>query len=136
MVRKAQISDIFAIKSIIDLAAKKGEILPRTKKEITEIIDSFFVYERKKNIIGCCSLEIYSQKIAEVRSLVVLPKYRNQGIGTCLVKECLKEAEKKGIYEVMAITGKVSLFRKVGFHNCINDQVPMFIKLSKNKRKF
>jgi amino-acid N-acetyltransferase len=75
----------------------------------------FFVAEVDKQIVGCCALEIYSRKIAEIRSLSVHSDFQGQGIATALVSACVKRAEKKKIKEVLAITGAVKLFEKSGF---------------------
>jgi amino-acid N-acetyltransferase len=134
-IRKAKNkSDILQIKKLIDWGAKNRHILPRTLKEIRKISKYFYVCEDNGEIIGCCSLEIYNKKLSEIRSLVIRPEYQNKGIGSKLIKACFKEAKRKKIYEVLAITDKVKFFEKLGFRKCLNNQYPMFIKLkSKNK---
>ena len=127
MIRKAIQTDLPAIKKIIDDAAKIHRILPRSKKEIKQVIESFFVNEENGKIIGCCGLEIYNKKIAEIRSLVVMEGYREKGIGKKLIEACLKKAKEKNIYEVLSITDKVNFFKKCGFDTCLNDQYAMFI---------
>ena len=66
-------------------------------------------------MVGCCALEIYSTRLAEIRSLAVAKDHQGMGIATSLIKECLQEAKKKKVYEVLGITGAVSLFEKNGF---------------------
>jgi amino-acid N-acetyltransferase len=131
-IRKAKNkSDILQIKKLIDWGVKNDSILPRTTKEIKKVLNCFYVCEKDKEIVGCCSLEIYNKKISEIRSLIVHPNYQNRGIGSKLVKACIEEAKRKKIYEVLAITDKVKFFEKLGFRKCINNQCPMFIKLNK-----
>lgn len=77
--------------------------------------DEFFVAEEDGTIVGCCALEVYSQRLAEVRSLAVLTDHQGRGIGSALVAKCLEEARALGIYEVLTITGATSLFEKHGF---------------------
>jgi amino-acid N-acetyltransferase len=127
-------SDILQIKKLIDWGARNSRILPRTLEEIRETSKYFYVCEENGEIIGCCSLEIYNRKLSEIRSLVVHPKHQNKGIGSKLVKACLKEAKRKKIYEVLAITDKVKFFEKLGFRKCLNNQCPMFIKLKTNEQ--
>src|SRR6202451_1033918 len=74
--------------------------------------EEFFVAEEDGAIVGCCALEVYSQRLAEVRSLAVLPQYQRKGIAKQLVEKCLAEAEALNIYEVLAISGANSLFEK------------------------
>ncbi len=133
MIRQAKVRDINSIKKLIDYGSKQGFILPRTKREIRENIDSFFLAEEDNKIVACCSLDIYSWKLAEIRSLVVLPEYQKRGIGARLVDECLKKAKKLKVYEVLSITKADKFFETLGFSKCLNDQWPMFIKITKRK---
>ena len=79
-------------------------------------ISEFFVAAEDDRIVGCCALEIYSKRLAEIRSLAVTKRFQGQGLATKLIEACLKRAKKKKIYEVLTITGAVKLFEKHGFH--------------------
>lgn len=129
MIRKAKLTDIKNIGSLIKIGAKSGQVLLRSKKEIKDVIESFFVAEENNKIVGCCSLEKYSLKLAEIRSLVVLKEFRNKGIGTKLIKRCIKEAKVADIYEILSITDKIIFFKKFGFRNTLNNQWPLFLRL-------
>ncbi len=76
---------------------------------------AFFVAEEGGEVVGCCAVDIYSKKIAEVRSLVVDPDFQGRGIALALVKKCVAKARSHGVREVLAITGAVKLFEKLGF---------------------
>ena len=78
-------------------------------------LSDFFVAAYEGQIIGCCALEIYSKKLAEVRSLAVEKKFQHGGVATRLVKLCLARARRKKIYEVLTITGIPQLFTRLGF---------------------
>ncbi|MCA9082790.1 MAG: GNAT family N-acetyltransferase, partial [Planctomycetaceae bacterium] len=60
-------------------------------------------------------LEIYSSKLAEVRSLAVLPEMQGRGYGKRLVQECVELARSRNILEVMAITSADGFFQSCGF---------------------
>jgi amino-acid N-acetyltransferase len=108
-IRKATDADFPAIKGLI--AQFPDRLIQIHLPEPEE----FFVAEEDNRIIGCCALEEYSQRLAEVRSLAVLPEHQGRGIATALVAECLTEARHKQIYEVLTITGTPALFEKQGF---------------------
>jgi len=108
IIRKAKDKDKKAIKKLI--AMFPGFLMKRIPD-----IKSFFVAEEKGKIVGCCALDIYSKKIAEVRSLAVLNEYRHRGIATELVNRCLKRAERRGVHEVLAITSREKMFKRFGF---------------------
>ncbi|MHB1086341.1 MAG: GNAT family N-acetyltransferase [Minisyncoccota bacterium] len=107
--RKATDADLRSIRDIIAQFPDTlmQEHLPRAEE--------FYLAEDSGKVVGCCALEVYSQRLAEVRSLAVLPDYRGQGIATTLVEKCLAEADALGVYEVLTITGATSLFEKQGF---------------------
>lgn len=78
-------------------------------------IGKFFVAMKGDEIVGCCALEIYSKRLAEIRSLAVAKDHQGRGIATQLIERCLKLAKTKKVYEVLAITGANGLFVKQGF---------------------
>lgn len=109
-IRIARTGDLPSIKHLIKMYPGKlmQTHLPR--------IGQFFVAIEDGKVIGCCALEIYSKRLAEIRSLSVEKKYHGHGIATELIKHCLTRARKKDVYEVLAVTGTKNLFEKFGFH--------------------
>lgn len=128
MLRNSTHADLTAIKQLIDWGAGAGRVLPRSQEELEGVIDTFFVWEDDGKIIGCCSLEVYNKKLAEIRSLVVRDTHQRRGIGSKLVKACMQEAKRQNIYEILSITDKISLFEKAGFHTCLNGQSALFMR--------
>ena len=108
-IRQASAEDFPSIKELI---AQYPEVLVQDHLPDAE---EFFVAEEGGVIVGCCALEIYSQRLSEVRSLAVAKEHHGKGIGTALIERCLEEAEKKGVYEVLTITSALPLFEKHGF---------------------
>ncbi len=88
--------------------------------------NAFFVAESDSKIVGCCALDIYSKRIAEIRSLAILTDYQGKGIGTKLVKLCLKKAKDQRIFEIITITGKDGLFKKNGFNTFNKEKIALF----------
>ncbi len=109
IIRKARKSDWDAI---------QGLVLPYLHKEIELPLPawkSYAVALVNGKIAGCCALQVYSKKIAEIRSLVVAKQIRKKGVGTKLVQFCIEKAERKSIREVMVVTSIPELFKKNGF---------------------
>ncbi len=113
--RKAHRDDINNIIAFIKPFVSDGILLPRTFTEMDELIDVFFVAEYQSEIVGCAALEIYSQKLAEIRSLAVSPKVQGKGVGKQLVQTCIKIARERDILEVMVVTSSEAFFRACGF---------------------
>ncbi|MBL8156056.1 MAG: GNAT family N-acetyltransferase [Anaerolineae bacterium] len=116
IVRKAAEPDIPQLAEFILPFVDDRKLLPRTLTELRDLLDSFFVAEYEGRIVGCAALEIYSWKLAEVRSLAVAPDMQGLGIGQKLVQACVDRARAENILEVMAITSADSFFMNCGFN--------------------
>lgn len=115
IVRTAVETDIPQLTEFIKPFVENGKLLPRTLDEFTDLLPNFFVAEREGRIVGCAALEIYSWKLAEVRSLAVAPETQGLGVGKRLVQACLDRAQEHKILEVMAITSSDAFFQSCGF---------------------
>ena len=115
MIRKARIVDVRAIQGLIEGSASKGEMLHRSLSEIYDNIRDFYVFQGNRSLLGTCALHICWEDLAEIRSLTVLEDERRKGIGSKLVKACLREAKQLGIPKVFALTYESSFFQKFGF---------------------
>ena len=115
MIRKAKVSDAKKIFEILQEFALKGILLPRSLNSIYENIRDFWVYEENGEISGICSLHIYWEDLAEIKSLAVLENLQNKGIGKELVNHCIREAKDLGIKKVFALTYVPEFFERLGF---------------------
>ncbi len=123
IIRNAQKTDYIEIKELI-------ESYPQYLMSDIPSINRFFVAVQKDNIVGCCALDIYSKRIAEVRSLAVKRGYQKLGIGTKLVGKCLSLAKEKGIKEIFVITSRPHIFTDLGFGAFQGERLALFKKLS------
>ncbi len=115
IVRTAVKADIPALEAFIKPFVDDRKLLPRTFDELHDLLENFYVAELDGEIVGCAALEIYSWKLAEVRSLAVDPKTQGMGIGRKLVQACVDRAKERNILEVMAITSSDGFFMSCGF---------------------
>ncbi|MFM8250799.1 MAG: GNAT family N-acetyltransferase [Planctomycetota bacterium] len=114
-VRPVRFQDLDSIRQLISPLVQQGILLPRTEGELFELLPTSFVAWDGDQVVGFCALEIYSIKLAEVRSLVVAPEYRARGVGRQLVSACVDLARRTRVLEVMAITSNEAFFRTCGF---------------------
>lgn len=114
-IRPASQQDLAAIETFILPFVADGKLLPRTISELGQLLKTLFVAERDGQIVGCAALEIYSPKLAEIRSLAVSPAVQGSGVGKLLVNACLELAKQNNILEVMAITSSDAFFLACGF---------------------
>ncbi len=115
VVRPARGPDIRPLAELIAPFVAQRKLLPRAIDELALLLPNYFVAEDAGRIVGCAALEIYSSKLAELRSLVVLPEYQGHGVGKGLVEACVGRAREEQILEVMAITSSEEFFRSCGF---------------------
>ncbi|MBN70912.1 MULTISPECIES: GNAT family N-acetyltransferase [Gimesia] len=115
-IRPAKHEDITPLSEFIVPFVEQGKILPRTSEELDELVETGFVaIEAGTEIVGFASLEIYSRKLAEIRSLVVADHRQGIGVGKKLVSACVDRARQRNILEVMAVTSSDVFFRSCGF---------------------
>lgn len=115
VIRQAVTADVSALAAFIGPFVESGKLLPRTKKDLKDLIKYGYVAVLDGKIVGFAALEIYSSKLGEIRSLAVSDDYQGHGIGTRLVKACVERAHQENILEVMAITSSEVFFRGCGF---------------------
>ena len=114
-IRPATLEDVAALDDFIQPFVAMGKLLPRTRDELEELIRYGFLAEVDGTIVGFAALEVYSKKLAEIRSLAVVPEYQRHGIGKRLVEACIDLARERNILEVMAITSSEGFFQSCGF---------------------
>src|SRR4026208_171657 len=102
MVRRATLDDVDAILAVDNPNTDRRRA--RDRDEIAPLLDAFWVAEVDGRIVGCCCLEVYSPKIAELRSLAGMPEFRGQGLGARLTDAAVEEAKRRGIPQVLVVT--------------------------------
>ncbi len=114
-IRNAARTDLEPLARFLAPFVEDGWILPRTIDELEDLLPNSFVADYAGRIVGFCALEIYSKKLAEIRSLGVLPELQGKGVGKRLVEACVERARSERIFEVMVITSSEAIFRACGF---------------------
>ena len=114
-IRPAQVADLPQLQELVDRFVQANRLLPRTADELHDLVPSGFVAIAKGHVVGFAALEIYSPKLAEIRSLAVDPDYHGRGIGRGLVSRCVQLAVSRNVLEVMAITSSDGFFKACGF---------------------
>jgi len=122
-IRRAEKGDIAAIRGLIRLFP--GQLVQKNLPRVS----SFFVATTGDKIIGCCALQVYSKRLAEVRSLAVHPDYQEQRVAAKLVERCTERAREQGIKELFAVTSRTSFFERLGFATFRREKTAMFLEL-------
>jgi len=117
MIRKANVSDIKEIHSLLLNYSERGVLLGRSLSDLYDQIRDFYVsIDEEKNILaGICGLHICWDDIGEIRSLAVRDEYKGQSRGLDLVKVCISEASEFGINKLFVLTYVPDYFKMLGF---------------------
>ncbi len=117
MVRKANIGDVRPIQQLLATYARQGKLLARSLSELyTHLRDIFVrVDDASGQVVGCCSLHIIWENLAELRSVAVAEDYLGRGIGRELVMAAIEEARTLGIGRLFVLTYETGFFEHLGF---------------------
>ncbi|MBP8644987.1 MAG: N-acetyltransferase [Syntrophobacteraceae bacterium] len=117
MIRKAKTRDVVLIQKILSRFAQQERLLSRSLSELyTNLRDTFVAEDEVTGqVIGCCSLHIVWEDLAEIRSLAVLDSHQGRGIGSRLVKACVEEAGQLGLRRLFTLTYETGFFERLGF---------------------
>src|SRR6201988_5492073 len=115
-VRKARLQDAEKVHALVNSLSGDGTLLSRPFAEICENIRDFTVAESDSGEFqGCGALHLYGPHLAEVRSIVVRPEWKGQGVGANLLNALLDEAEDHGVGCVCLFTRLPDFFFRYGF---------------------
>lgn len=122
-IREANNRDLEAVESLLS-----SNNLPLDG--VRENFTSFVVAEDEGKIAGAIGLEKFGSA-ALLRSAVVSPDHRGDGVGRRLVERLLERAEKEGIEELFLLTTTAEkYFPRFGFARTTRSAVPAAVKSS------
>ena len=126
MVRKARIQDIRPIQQLLGHYAHQGKLLARSLSELYVHLRDMFVCmdDQDTTLLGCCSLHIVWENLAEIRSVAVSEDHLGQGIGRQLVMAAMEEARGLGIARLFVLTYETGFFDHLGFHAVDKNSLP------------
>lgn len=122
---KAKLQDIPSMQSLVSEDVKSGVILNRTEDEIATNIRSYVLAKDGNRLVGYTALHIHSQRVAEIRSLIVDKEYRGQNIGQDMVQFTIDEAKSLNVQEdVLVLTYLPEFFKKLDFVEIDKELIP------------
>ncbi len=123
-IRPAAIADVPEIHHLLETYASKGNLLPRTMNELYRHLRDFFVIEIHGQVAAIGALEIFTEDLGEVRSLVVAEEHERRGLGRLMVQRIVAEARRIGLRRLMALTYVPAFFHKLGFKTVPMETLP------------
>ena len=113
--RTGETADARKLFALIQANLEEGHLLPRSLDELRVHAERFTIVTRGKKVVGCAELAPLSAHVAEVRSLAVDAKERENGIGTMLVADLRRRAHEDGYDKLSAFTHAPGYFSQMGF---------------------
>lgn len=118
-------ANAMSMREIVIRPARRGDmpeiraLISRFPDELVQTdlprVQSFFVAEQGTRVVGCCALQVYSRRLAEIRSLAVHPSFRERGVGASLVAACRRRASERRVQQILVVTSEPSFFEQRGF---------------------
>jgi amino-acid N-acetyltransferase len=126
MVRKARIQDIRPIQQLLGHYAHQGKLLARSLSELYVHLRDMFVCmdDQDTTLLGCCSLHIVWENLAEIRSVAVAEEHLGRGLGRELVTAAIEEARELGIVRLFVLTYETGFFEHLGFRLVDKNSLP------------
>ncbi|MBE6411045.1 MAG: amino-acid N-acetyltransferase [Opitutales bacterium] len=109
-IRKATADDVSTIYNLSKNSTRSQNLVYRSRDEIAEKIDTYFVYEMDGSIIAFVSLLDITEGSAELASLHVQPFYQGHDVGTHMVDFIVREATNAGFKKLFALSTKSAPF--------------------------
>jgi amino-acid N-acetyltransferase len=117
MIRKAKVGDVVGVQKMLSGFAQQEKLLARSLSELYSNVRDMFVFEDDESgkVVGCCSLHVIWENLAEIRSLAVLSSHQDRGIGRRLITACIEEARELGVTRLFTLTYETQFFQRLGF---------------------
>jgi amino-acid N-acetyltransferase len=123
--RKAVFADIEPIFELVNHYADDGIMLVRSRNTLYETLRDMVVAEDEAGqVVGVGGLHMIWDKLAEVRTMAVLPEVTRQGIGAEIVKRLMREGREFGVTKLFTLTYKPGFFKTLGFAVITKEELP------------
>lgn len=125
MIRDAGLTDVPAIRELINSHAERDRMLFRSLADLYESLRDFQVFEEGDAVVGCAALQIVWSDLAEVKSLAVREDWQGRGVGAALVEAVIAEGRQLRLGRIFTLTLEEEFFEKQGFRKAPMDVLPM-----------
>lgn len=124
MLRKAKAHDVDEMLLLINRYAGLSEVLPRSRNYVFQNLRDFLVVEKQGRIVGCGSVHVLWEDMAEIRALVIEPQWADDGLSTQATRFLVNEARQLGVKSVYVFSQHPRFFERLGFRVLAKDEVP------------
>jgi amino-acid N-acetyltransferase len=126
-IRRIFKKDVRGVIALIRQSVQSEELVRRTRAEILEHIEDYWILEIDRNPIACVALHVYpEEKAGELACLYVSKHHENQGHGRKLMAFVTTLAREKGLTRLFALSTQAFAYleQKGGFTEASFEQLP------------
>ena len=126
-IRRALKKDVRSILQLTKSSVDTAELMKRTRVDIQQHLQDYYLFEIDKNPVACVALHIYPDTHqGELACLFVKPSHENQGIGRKLIQFVESKAREIGIDELLTLSTQAFTYfqSKGGFMEGTPDRLP------------
>ncbi len=126
-IRRLFKKDVRAVMALIRQSVDNEELVRRTRQEILQHIEDYWVLEIDKNLLGCAALHNYpAERTGELACLYVSRRHENQGYGRKLMAFIEQIARSKGHQKLVALSTQAFAYleQKGGFREADPSLLP------------
>lgn len=114
VVRRARVSDVRAIKALVDQYAGRV-LLIKQLVTLYEDVQEFWVAEVDGTVVGCGAVHVLWADLAEIRTVAVHPSVAGRGVGHALVDRLVGHGRELGLRRIFVLTFEERFFTRHGF---------------------
>jgi amino-acid N-acetyltransferase len=126
-IRRLFKKDVRSVMTLIRQSVDSDELMRRTRQEILQQIEDYWVLEIDRNLVGCVALHNYPEAQAgELGCLYVSRRHENQGYGVKLMAFVEEVARSKGYKRLIALSTQAFAYleQKGGFKEVSPEELP------------
>lgn len=118
--RKACSWDAPAIAAIVNRWSGSGQTIAREEADVARSVRQFTLAVHggatgEDRVVGCGSLVVGADHVAEIRSLAVDPAFTGQGAGSAIARRLCEDGRRLGLDRVFVLTCEPRFFARLGF---------------------
>ncbi len=126
-IRRIFKKDVRGVMSLIRQSVQSEELMRRTRNDIMEHIEDYWVLEVDRQPVACVALHVYqSEKAGELACLYVSKVHENQGYGRKLMAFAENLAKEKGLATLFALSTQAFMYlqQKGGYVEAPAERLP------------
>jgi len=126
-IRRIFKKDVRSVMTLIRQSVQSEELVNRTRNDILEHIEDYWVLEVDRQPVACVALHVYAaEKAGELACLYVSKAHENQGYGRKLMAFVENLGKEKGLTRLFALSTQAFMFlqQKGGYAEAAAETLP------------